>query len=523
MTPIIKILNKMLKSSGSTYVKYSDLKKKCSYEQVLEALKSGEIVKRVRNENSFFTLPYIAGMEHSIAVNTVKHVHANNILPDLSSEEINKLVNEYEAQETLKLGYKFALHEEQRNAVHMAVNSHMCIITGGPGTGKTSVINAIRYVEINRPKKTEPFIIFTAPTGKAARRITESVGVLSKTVQKQIEANDYEDIPSVVSAYLMIVDEISMLDTVTMYQLMRSLETSTKLILVGDVDQLPSVGIGSILRDLIDSGAVPVTKLEKAFRQGAENCLAKNISYLRKGYSKLEQGDGFVVISDYDENTIVETLLNSTMDAYKRFGKENVILLTPYRRKGSTCANAMNKLLQAKLNLRTAAVSTTLVEEDEETGNEYLLDVCFKVGDPVMQLKNRDDCPIANGDVGFVEQLYTDNSIYVNFGHYTKIYEEKELSELNLAYAMSVHKSQGSEYKCVVTCALPEHKQLLNRNMVYTAITRAKKEVVFFCKEDVLSSALTIEGGYIRDTFLCEEIQWQEKKYRLIESAYIEN
>lgn len=519
MPDLVESISKLLSSSGNTYISEEKLRsKKIKQAQLSSGLCSGRVVLQSKNGVNYYTLPYIKQMEKSIAKNIVAHVHKPNLLPDLTSDEIDLLINEFEAKTSASLGFKFAFHEEQRNAIHMATNSHMCIITGGPGTGKTSVINGIRYVKMNRPRPEPPHLLFTAPTGKAARRITESVGVPSKTVQKQIGANDFKDTPNIISADTMVVDEISMLDTVTIYQLMRAIDDDMMLILVGDVDQLPSVGIGSVLRDLIDSTVIPVTKLEKTFRQGAETCLAKNIAYLRKGYVELEQGDDFSVIEDFDDSQIVKELLDAVMKSYQKYGKEGVILLTPYRRKGSTCANEMNKVLQNLLNPSRIQVKTTLIDEDED-GETYSIDVCFRAGDPVMQLENREDCPIANGDVGRVEEIYSDNSIYVDFGHYSKLYNRDELKQLNLAYAMSIHKSQGSEYPCVITCALPEHQQLLNRNMIYTAVTRAKKECIIYCKKAVLKSSLCIEGGYIRDTFLCEEIQKEERKYQLIQST----
>lgn len=518
-----EFVEKQIKATGNTYIKGSLLKKKVPYSILQKEVKKGNLVKKTRYNAArklaitYYTLPYIEKMEKSIARNVVKHLNEPNVCRNLSEEEINDFIDAFEKEQSEKLGFEMHLHEEQRLAVHMAVNQHMCIITGGPGTGKTSVINAIRYVENHRMDK-EPEIIFTAPTGKAARRITESVGVPSKTVQKQIEANDYTDTPVCVTSYLMIVDEISMLDTITMYQLMRAVDGPMKLILVGDVDQLPSVGFGSILNDLIQSGVLPVTKLEKTFRQASDSCLAANIAYIRKGYAGLVKGDDFRIYTDFDESKIVQTLLDATLDARKRYGAENVILLTPYRRKGLTCANEMNKLLQEALNPSATCVDAIITDEDEE-GEEYTLRVKFKVNDPVMQLRNRKDCPIANGDVGMVKEIYEDDSIFVDFGHYTKIYTKNELKELNLAYAMSVHKSQGSEYACVVTCVLPEHEQLLSRNMIFTDITRAKKEAIFYYNEESLKKALTVESAYIRDTFLCEELQYESKKYALIHSA----
>ncbi len=522
----MKELEEMLSGTGNTWIPGEELfkqKKRLSYDRFKEALENKEIIQRSYRGKKYYTTPAIYKMERSIATNVVRHAAIPNKLPNLTNEEIDALIDEFEAQSEKTMGFRCTLHEEQRNAVKMAVNSHICIITGGPGTGKTTVINAIMFAEKHR-SDTKPVIRFTATSGKAARRITESVRVPAKTVQKFIGANDYKDTPYLIECGIVVVDETSMLDTVTLYQLMRALSDDTRLFLVGDVDQLPSVGVGSCLRDLIFCGVVPVTKLEKTFRQKEGSCLAENINYIRHGYEKLEKGEDFKVISDFDDNKIVDSLVSSVLDARERFGGENVVLLTPFRRKGSTCSNNMNRVLQDIINPRKpgkyidAEVRVKADIDDVNNGEDYTQLISFRVGDPAMQLVNRQDCPVANGDVGVITNIHNDE-IVVDYGHFVKIYEPEEYSELSLAYAMSVHKSQGSEYKCVVTCILPEHKRLLNRNMVYTDITRAKQECIFYCKGDTLASALEKEGGYERTTFLCEEIENAKRRYDLLCTA----
>ena len=524
----MKELEEMLAGSGSTWVSGEELfkQKKClTYDRFKQAIANKEVIQKEYRGKKYYTLPHIFKMESSISKNVVNHAAIKNNVPDLSTEEINALIKEFENSSEEKMGFRCELHEEQANAVRMAVNSHICIVTGGPGTGKTTVINAILYAEQHRRgRDKKPLIRFTAPTGKAARRITESVKVPAKTVQKFIGANDYKDTPYLIDCDIVVVDEISMLDTVTLYQLMRSLSDNTRLFLVGDVDQLPSVGVGSCLRDLIFCGVVPVTKLEKTFRQKEGSCLAENINYVRHGYEKLEAGDDFKVISEFDEKKIVDSLVSSVMDARKRYGGENVVLLTPFRRKGATCSNNMNNILQDVINPKVpgqyidADIIVKADVDDVNNGEDYKQHISFRVGDPVMQLINRQDCPIANGDVGTIKAI-RDDELVVDYGHYEKSYEPSEFNELSLAYAMSVHKSQGSEYKCVVTCILPEHKRLLNRNMIYTDITRAKQECIIYCKEDTLKAALAREGGYERTTFLCEEIEDAKRRHDLLATA----
>ncbi len=511
-----ELIEKLITSSGSTYVGFDELKRRyINKEELIEACKNHELNYRVKDfkgyKSFYYTLPYLRDCEKTIAKKVVERVNTPNKQKNLSEEELDALIKEYEETSGKQLA------DQQAQAVKMAANSHMAIVTGGPGTGKTTTLNALRYVEAHRGDK-KPFEVFLAPTGKAARRMTEAVGVEAHTIQSEIGANEYEDNPYIIDADIVYVDEISMLDTVVMYQLIRCLTPSTRLIMLGDVDQLPSVGAGAVLKDLIESTVVPTTMLDKTFRQAEGSVLMENIKYIRNTpadrvaqqadscFIGMTEGDDFVSVLNYDEENIVEELKNTYIQALNEYGEDNVILLTPYRKKGATCANEMNKVLQRELNHSKISVEATIVDTDED-GEEYELDVLFKLGDPVMQLVNRFDEPVANGDVGRIVAIYTDNAIDVEYPHYTKTYEVDELKELNLCYAMSVHKSQGSEYKCVITCALPEHERLLNRNMVYTAITRAKQKCIFYCSKQTLKIAMSKEAAYERTTFLEKELR----------------
>jgi len=507
-----------IQSTGNSYLCEADVLRKFSKGVIAQAIKAKELVYEEDAWGKYYSLPQVARLERAIATKLVEHVHVPNKLDDLTKEEVWQMLDNFEEESEKTMGFHCTLDIEQRNAVLMAVNAHMGIITGGPGTGKTTVLNAVLYVERNRKGGRSQKLLFAAPTGKAARRMTEALKKPASTIQRLMKANAINDRPITLYGDILVIDEISMLDTVTTYLMLKALSPNLRVLLLGDVQQLPSVGYGSVLRDLIDSCVVPYTMLEKTFRQKAGSGLADNIQLVKMGNSKLVEADDFKVIKNFSDTDIVNALVEQTISARKKWGADNVILLTPYKRKGITCANRMNEILQKKLNPSKIEIRCNITDIDDD-GNEYSYECCFKKGDPVIQLKNRFDCPIANGDVGKITKIFVDDSLLVDFGHYLKIYRKHELNELNLCYAMSVHKSQGSEYACVVTCALEEHKGLLNRNMVYTDITRAKKECIIFCKEDVLSKAFKIEAAYERITRLCEAIQYAEKKYKALELA----
>ena len=456
-------------------------------------------------KNGMFTLPKIRWLEEDTARYAVARLHYRKVVP-VEEKVLNMLIGMYEASEGVKLDGL------QKNAIIQAVNSQLFVLTGGPGTGKTTVLKGISFV-LKAVFNTKD-VLFLSPTGKAARRITESTGEMAYTAASAMGLSTEDSKPQKLSNKVVIVDESSMLDTITAHALFSSLDLDSKLILVGDVEQLPSVGYGAVLRDLIDAG-VPCVKLTKTFRQASESGLFANIEQIKVGLKEgfVERPDFQVFhVSDTDEarNTMVQEYL----DAVKLYGKEGVVLLTPYRKYGDICAIQFNRILQHLLNPGNGKkVSYTIAEE-----NGYKYSVELHEGDPVMQLVNTSSA--ANGDTGFVKEINTSGKyVIVSFGFCTKRYNWRTLGEITLAYAMSVHKSQGSEYPCVITSAMPEDMAMLSRNTIYTAITRAKKECRVITSGDTAQKACGIEAGYERITGLCEDIRHQEGMYHLLSAA----
>ena len=503
MSKIAEVTESLFRSTGSTYVSEKALKKALKVKDLTQVDGFEDLVVRLSNGNYFYTTKEYAHMEKSIAENIARLMYSNPV-PKVEENVINALIEEYEQNESAKLGFIYSLDIEQKNAVIMAINNRFCAITGGPGTGKTSVLNCILYV-FSRLYPKNKHIMLTAPTGKAAQRIQESSGRPACTIQRLLGASEYGDTPVIIRCDVLNIDEVSMLDTLTAYFSLWAISDDTRVILSGDIEQLPSVEPGAILRDIIGSSVVPTVQLEKTFRQKEGSKLADNIKFLKKGYSGLENGDDFVVDANFNNDTLFDLSLNTYLEARKVYGNKGVCMLTPNKRAGLICADVMNDKLQNILNPDADGITVT-IEPNEDNELESPKDMTFKVGDPVMQLKNLYDEPVVNGQIGEIKRVHGEGC-YIEFENgYTKEYSLEDMQNLDLAYAMSVHKSQGSEYPCVITCVPDGKNNLLNRNLIYTGVTRSKKKCIIFCKKPVLEAALAVEASYDRLTFLKEEI-----------------
>ena len=486
-----KFVETYITESGSTW--YFPNQKGYKY------LKAAADRKGLVEKDGKFTLPSVYEEENKIARFAVARQNVE-VEIDCTDVKLNLFISLYEQLECI------TLDTWQKEAVHQAMKNNLFILTGGPGTGKTCVLKCIRFC-LNKLGIKD--ILFAAPTGKAARRITESVGgVKAYTVAKALGLYTEDTEPKKIKRDVVIVDEISMLDTKTAKALFSAVDIHTKFILVGDVEQLPSVGYGSILRDLIDAG-LPCVKLEKTFRQASESGIFANIEQIKAGlYMGFIERDDFKILTAENTEEARDKMISEYLDACDKYGADQVVCLTPYRRKGEACAIKINRLLQEKLNPKSDGkryIRYTAVEDD---GYEY--QITLRVGDPVMQLVNA--YKVANGDVGRVVDISPSNIVTVRFCDCEVTYNWYQLQQLTLAYAMSVHKSQGSEYNCVITSAIEADFEMLSRNTIYTAVTRAKKECRIITNGDVAIRACKQESGYERITGLCDAIRHQKKK-----------
>ena len=397
-----------------------------------------------------------------------------------------------------------ALAPEQRDAVSSAARAAVLVVTGGPGVGKTTIVRAILAV-FDRAGLT---VKLAAPTGRAAKRMTEATGREASTLHRLLEIDPKtgafkRDHRNPIEAGALVVDEASMIDLEMADALLQAITTGTRVVLVGDVDQLPSVGPGAVLRDVIASKRIACTRLTRIFRQEKESLIVVNAHRIHDGEPPLvpEVGDeraDFYVVDRRDPESAKKTIVELvTARIPRRFGLDpvrDVQVLTPMHR-GPCGSFALNDALQAALNPRAVA---------EITHGARI----FRVGDKVMQLRNDYDRNVWNGDVGLVTSIeQEEDTLTVRYdADRDVVYERGSFDELSLAYACSVHKAQGSEYPAVVVPLLTTHFVMLSRNLLYTAVTRGKRLVVLVCDPRAVSIALAEDRRDERRTRLATRI-----------------
>ncbi|WP_231511322.1 SF1B family DNA helicase RecD2 [Chondromyces apiculatus] len=396
---------------------------------------------------------------------------------------------------------KVALAPAQREAIALAARSKVMVITGGPGVGKTTIVRAVLSCLDRAAVRTR----LAAPTGRAAKRMSESTGKEAVTLHrllefdpKQRKFNRNKERP--IDAGALVVDEASMLDLTLADALLQAVPKGARLILVGDVDQLPSVGAGAVLRDVIRSGEIPTARLTQIFRQAEGSLIVQNAHRIHDG-EKPEGAEGpggeFYVIERRDADNAAKAILDLVTRRIPRsFGldpRRDVQVLTPMH-KGEAGAMALNVALQTALNPDGPSVTR---------GQKTL-----RLGDKVMQLRNDYDREVYNGDVGFIVDVNAeDRHLRVRFDEREVDYEEGDLDELTLAYATSIHKSQGSEYPAVIVPVLTQHFVMLSRNLIYTAVTRGKRLVVLVADPRAVSLALAETRREDRRTHLAERLR----------------
>lgn len=451
--------------------------------------------------------------------NTATMLRQLNISYDVADAEIEHRIHKIEKQTGMQLD------EHQVSAVKEAVRNGLLVITGGPGTGKTTTINTIiRYFEMEGMD-----IFLAAPTGRAAKRMSETTGFQARTIHRMLELNGgvegsagfERNESNPLETDVVIIDEMSMVDITLMNSLLKAVAAGTRLILVGDINQLPSVGPGSVLKDIIESGACNVVMLTKIFRQASTSDIIVNAHKINRGeeVSLDNKSMDFFFLKRYEADIIINVVLQLVKQKLPKFVDAtpyDMQVLTPMR-KGLLGVERLNGILQQYLNPPDRS------KREKEHG-----DMIFREGDKVMQTKNNYQLEweistkfgltvdkgmgIFNGDMGIIKEINDfAETMTVEFDEGRKVeYSFKLLDELELAYAITIHKSQGSEYPAVVIPLLNGPSMLMNRNLLYTAVTRARKCVTLVGNEKTFSQMIHNISQQKRYSGLCERLKEQQ-------------
>ena len=482
------------------------------YNAIIELTVAGDIIVEDRKIEQWIYLEPFNKAENNIVARLILLKNAKNIK---RISEVKKQLKKIEKDSEIELSNK------QKEAIQLINENNVCIITGGPGTGKTTIIKNI----IDLYKKENKKVVLCAPTGRAAKRITETTGEEAKTLHRILEIGkvqentlmehvDYDVVP--LDADIVIVDEVSMVDVFLMNHLLKSLYIGTKLILVGDVDQLPSVGPGNILGDIISSKVIPTIHLDKIFRQAARSKIIINAHRVNSGENFADNGEleensleDFFYIKEIIPEKILYHITSLSKDRLKKYGNyeffQDIQVITPTK-KGILGTKELNIILQDKLNPR-----------DEFKKEKNSMGIIYREGDRIMQIKNNYDLywekesskheagtGVFNGEMGRIEQIIEEEkTIKVKFDDNKCVYYPyEELDQIEHAYAITVHKSQGSEFNVVLMPILQSSPKLLTRNLLYTGITRAKKLLIIIGSEKIIEFMIHNEDNKKRNTGL---------------------
>lgn len=471
----------------------------CSREKCVEAIRKAFRERKLRGANYYIYLPKRYEQEESLSQNIFR-LMTSGLKP---ITQIENLISDYESA-------NFTFADCQKEAIRNVFQHPVTIITGGPGVGKTTVIKGILAVHQQVfGASSDPILL--APTGKAARRMSEATGFPAQTIHSAVgwrgEEYDFSgQESSMLEGNLIIVDEVSMMDQAIASILFEKIKSGARVVLVGDIDQLPSVGCGNVLADLIRSEVVPTTRLTVIFRQAGENPIVANAHKINHGDSNLQFGKSFRFIQCSSEEEVFQAACNMYTRCVRAYGDDKVVLLNPQRNNTFVSVDRFNEELQKRINpLATGKMEIKVGK------------TCFREGDKVMELKNTDEGP-RNGDVGYIREITRrpDPDDPDIFNYYANIewngdgtwieYSQDDLRHVTLAFCTTVHKSQGSEYQNVIEVVSKAHPGMLKRNLIYTGITRAKVNVCLIGELDALQTAISNSSQEVRYTLLASRL-----------------
>lgn len=460
-----------------------------------ERIDNGSLNTEVVGGETLIYPPYLYYAEKKVAMRLLQLQQATE---PLSEDNLSLFIKVWEKDNQIQLAQK------QKEAIKACLHHGVLVLTGGPGTGKTTVIKGILSILKAQGLK----IRLAAPTGRAAKRLSETTGQKALTIHRLLEANNLaqddnlqlgfsKDIDDQLDADVIILDEVSMVDIVLMHHFLNAVPDGCRIILVGDTDQLPAVGPGSVLKDIIRSQKIPAIRLDEIFRQAQTSMIIQNAHIINAGRlpDLRKQYSDFVFYELNDDTSITQKILDLCTKDLPHEGFDvlkDVQILSPMHRFLCGVEN-LNLMLQERLNPKK--------NQDELKYSSQT----FRVGDKVMHIRNNYQKNVFNGDIGFIQNINNEKLTVYYFDHIVT-YEKNELNELTLAYASSVHKSQGSEYKVVIIPLSTSHYIMLQRNLLYTAITRAKQKVIIIGSKKALMTAIQSNRTQKRYTLLAERL-----------------
>ena len=460
-----------------------------------ERIDIGSLNTEVVGGETLIYPPYLYYAEKKVATRLLQLQQATE---PLSEDNLSLFIKVWEKDNQIQLAQK------QKEAIKACLHHGVLVLTGGPGTGKTTVIKGILSILKAQGLK----IRLAAPTGRAAKRLSETTGQKALTIHRLLEANNLaqddnlqlgfsKDIDDQLDADVIILDEVSMVDIVLMHHFLNAVPDGCRIILVGDTDQLPAVGPGSVLKDIIRSQKVPAIRLDEIFRQAQTSMIIQNAHIINAGRlpDLRKQYSDFVFYELNDDTSITQKILDLCTKDLPHEGFDvlkDVQILSPMHRFLCGVEN-LNLMLQEQLNPKK--------NQDELKYSSQT----FRVGDKVMHIRNNYQKNVFNGDIGFIQDV-NNEKLTVDYFDHIVTYEKNELNELTLAYASSVHKSQGSEYKVVIIPLSTSHYIMLQRNLLYTAITRAKQKVIIIGSKKALMTAVQSNRTQKRYTLLAERL-----------------
>lgn len=464
--------------------KLLDIDEEVINDHLLTAVRDESLI----NDNGCIYLPPMLFSEIAVS-KKIKEI--TNYPGIYSPTGVQEIIEKIEKEE--KISYDII----QKEAIEKVVSSKFMVLTGGPGTGKTTTTLGI--IKVFQQMGAE--VVLAAPTGRAAKRLSETTRMEAKTIHRLLEfkpGEGYKKNPdNQIKGDILIIDESSMIDLLLMHNLLKAVPVTMNILLVGDVDQLPSVGAGNVLKDIINSKRIEVVKLERIFRQAENSEIIMNAHRINKGlFPELKSGrdSDFFFIQEEEPEKVVEIINDLCTRRIPKYYKvdplNDIQVLAPMQR-GETGAQNLNRVLQKSLNKNTQGL--------EQGGHSYY------PGDKVMQIKNNYDKGVFNGDIGIISNInFEDRIINVHFDHTDAVYESADFDELVLAYAVTVHKSQGSEYKVVIAPLTTQHYMMLQRNLLYTCVTRAKKIMILVGTKKAIFLAVKNNNITKRNTRLGE-------------------